>query len=258
MKKKIGKMVVIAIWIFIIGIILNKIFMMIVLQKAYDKYLEINEEENIYCKIDVDYTLKEFNDQINEIYICPEGRLSNNQYSVEGMTIATESYIDAKTGDFLRVSNVKTIDMETKEEYHNIDYEIYDYDLFAASERIMGSLAVDDVAYYNDLNILKKIYLMFCKNKLMTIDKIDDKWCFVIEKEDYAYIKDEEAEEYITPISIIKIGMKDFLPVTEKRSAGTLEEYIVKYECKLDTVTKEDVAWPDLSGKDIKIRNYNY
>ena len=251
MKINIGKIILKIIIFFIMFFILNKIFVVKILQESYETYEEYNKKEdlNLYLKTSVErngYDM--FSSNFIEKYVKDGNIHTSDLITVIQGKFDTDEYYDKETDDTLRITNVN--------DNENITYEIEDRSYY--TNVMFSSSAANTMTTFKEVNVLKKLYIMFFKNKLMYLEKVEDKWCYVIKVIDTMYSAlDKDGNrlycEYKVWIDVdTKLTVKEITLVDEPD--GTIQENIAEYEYKFDVVTDDDVAWPDLAGKNLEIK----
>ena len=250
MKINIGKIILIIVIFFIMFFIFNKIFVVKILQEVYDVCEEYNKDKNLnlYSNVYIEYGNLRDKRQITEKYVKDGNVYARTEHDIENNNLVLESHKDAETNDYLLRTLVnKNEDTRT--------YEIAD-SAFGDEVLIYPSYAVSTIVNFNDVNILKKLYIMFCKNNLMYLENVEDKWCYVISVTDTTTFWDDENGDTIENVYKVWIDINTLLPVKEEYVIDEKygESSYTEYEYKFDVVTDDDIAWPDLSGKDLKMR----
>ena len=253
MKKKLGKIIIIIVIFIIIFFITNKIFGIKILKEAYDYCQECNSQGNLnlYSCIYVQYGDSNNKYQRTEKYFKNGNTYTQNYYASEQGCTYIEAYNDVETEDYLLMSMVNN-------DPNTIVYEIID---FAFSDKIVIPLSrtVVTMSSFETMNLFEKLNLFFNLNGFTYLEKVDDKWCYVINMIDStSFIIDENGNE-IPDRYKVWLDVKNLLPIKESYLVD--EEYgeseYITYDFKFDVVTDEDVAWPDLAGKNLKINEIN-
>lgn len=243
--------IILFIVLFIVLFLINRIMIYNVLKKSYDTYDVFRKKDNIYAKAIVSSHGESEITSISEIYkngdkMCSVLLLSN--FGEEINTFKRSEYYEKNSEEYIEIFNING--QET--------YSIGENKFFLNEEGIYYSSIILGHGNFKELDLFQRIqgiYTLFSYFEKMYIEKVNDKECYVI----------SISQDEIDVVEKVWVDKETFLPVKDEtytvwqtlNKNGVLEtEYskeYSKFEYMENSVTEEDVEWPDLSGKKVEL-----
>ena len=254
--KRIIKFLLVVLIIFLFIYSISKVYIYNILDKSYNAYLENNRKENIHLSVNgVEYEDGRINYKSkSNIYTLGKYRKINREYEYNQTNTKhiMNTYLDLETYDVIDELIFEVDGVENK------SYTIFDGDSRVGGENDSCPQIINIVEYFKDDEILLKekievYFKMFNKVKIDRNNNEDDG--NIILKT--ALDNEVEYKIWIDKKSNLVTKIEENV-IFENRTDDGIEKiestHIMEKQYFYDIVKEDDIKWPDLNNKVIKIQ----